>query len=425
MMAKVLIYDCDGVLADTEQFGHLPAFNQMWREFGVPWQWSVAQYGEKLAIGGGKERMASLFGDADFLAAFQPPATEEGRAEMIAAWHKRKTAIYTEMIASGAVPPRSGVRRLAREALDAGWVLGVCSTSARDSVQAVLAHTMGEDVAGRFALLLAGDVVKAKKPIVIDGRLNDADWKRAKAVRANFVWDKKNVLSKTPRMTARYLWDDHYLYIGYEIFDTNLQAKASGTMDGPPDNQRPGCEALPTNRIDIVEFHIVFEDRNFFWNVQHNASNHFNDGICIVGLPSWTSTKIAFASFAGTGIYWAWGEHIQDEGDRKLACATSLSLRKDGGPSTVNDSSDVDTGYTGELRLPWFGIGAPMVARTPGAWKMTGREISILAGFHDGDADGYFTSSPHMAVYSGMYFFAEQPESFPRYVFKAFSPWAW
>ena len=271
-------------------------------------------------------------------------------------------------------------------------------------------------------------VVKAKKPIVIDGRLNDGDWKRAKIVRADFLWDKKDVVSKTPRMTARYLWDDHYLYIGYEIFDTNLQAKASGTMDGPPDNQRPGCEALPTNRIDIVEFHIVFEDRNFFWNVHHNASNHFSDSICIVGLPSWTSTQIAFASFAQTGIYWARKEHIQDEGDRKLACAVSLSARKDGKPSTVNDASDVDTGYTGELRFPWFGIGAPRAARTggeegkPGPWKMIGREVSILAVFQDGDADViYFTSSPKMAHT----FFATQPESFPRYVFKAFSPWAW
>ena len=271
-------------------------------------------------------------------------------------------------------------------------------------------------------------VVKAKKPIVIDGRLNDADWKRAKAVRANFVWDKKNVVSKTPRMTARYLWDDHYLYIGYEIFDTNLVAKADGKMDGPPDNQRPGCETWPAKPIDIVEFHIVFEDRNFFWNVQHNASNHFNDGIAVVDLPAWTSTRIAFATFAQTGIYWAWGEHIQDDGDRKLACATSLRPRKDGKPSTVNDASDVDTGYTAELRFPWFGIGAPKVAQTggeegkPGPWKMTGREISILAVFQDGDADArYFTSSPTMANT----FFDHQPESFPRYVIKAFSPWAW
>ena len=163
-MSKVLLYDCDGVLADTEQFGHLPAFNRMWQEFGVPWSWSVEQYGEKLAIGGGKERMASLFDDADFVAAFSPPEAEEARAGLIAAWHKRKTAIYTEMIESGQIPARSGVRRLAQEALDAGWILGVCSTSAKESVQAVLTHTMGPDVAERFSLLLAGDMVKAKKP---------------------------------------------------------------------------------------------------------------------------------------------------------------------------------------------------------------------------------------------------------------------
>ena len=36
-----LILDCDGVLADTEQFGHLPAFNATFRELGLPVQWSV------------------------------------------------------------------------------------------------------------------------------------------------------------------------------------------------------------------------------------------------------------------------------------------------------------------------------------------------------------------------------------------------
>lgn len=163
-MSRVLIYDCDGVLGDTEQFGHLPAFNQMWAEFGVPWQWTVEGYGRKLKIGGGKERMKSLFEDDDFLKVFEPPATEEERTELIATWHKRKTAIYKDSILSGKIPPRPGVRRLAQEALDAGWILGVCSTSAKESVEAVLAHTMGEETAARFSLLLAGDMVKVKKP---------------------------------------------------------------------------------------------------------------------------------------------------------------------------------------------------------------------------------------------------------------------
>jgi HAD superfamily hydrolase (TIGR01509 family) len=162
-VSKVLLYDCDGVLGDTEQYGHLVAFNQMWKEFGVPWSWSAEEYGRKLKIGGGKERMASLWDDADFRQAVEVPETREEYLEIVAAWHKRKSAIYQELIMSGKIPPRPGVKRLAGEALDAGWTLGVCSTSAKDSVQAVLNHVMGE-LAERFSLLLAGDMVKAKKP---------------------------------------------------------------------------------------------------------------------------------------------------------------------------------------------------------------------------------------------------------------------
>ncbi len=163
-MSHVLIFDCDGVLADTEQYGHLPAFNQMWHELGVPWQWSVEEYGRKLKIGGGKERMSSLLSEPAFLSAFTPPADEAGRAEMIASWHKKKTAIYKEIINSGKIPARPGVKRLSEEALDKGWTLAVASTSAQESVESVLKHTMGAGTAGRFSLVLAGDVVKAKKP---------------------------------------------------------------------------------------------------------------------------------------------------------------------------------------------------------------------------------------------------------------------
>ena len=163
-MKKVLLYDCDGVLGDTEKYGHLPAFNQMWKEFGVSWQWSVEEYGRKLKIGGGKERMASLFKDPEFQAVYQGPPSEEERMELVKTWHKRKTAIYKENIGSGKIPPRSGVKRLAEEALSKGWILGVCSTSAKESVMSVLTHVMGEETAEKFSLVLAGDVVSSKKP---------------------------------------------------------------------------------------------------------------------------------------------------------------------------------------------------------------------------------------------------------------------
>ncbi len=164
-MNRALIFDCDGVLADTEQFGHLPAFNQMWKELGVPWAWTVEEYGQKLKISGGKERMSVLFQEPAFRKAYPgAPATAEGQKEMVAAWHKRKSALYKELINAGKIPPRSGVKRLAEEALTRGWTLAVASTSAPDSVGVVLRHAMGEETAGRFACVLAGDCVKAKKP---------------------------------------------------------------------------------------------------------------------------------------------------------------------------------------------------------------------------------------------------------------------
>ena len=59
-----LIFDCDGVLADTERDGHRPAFNQTFAEVGVPVRWSAQEYADKLRIGGGKERMGLPTEDA-------------------------------------------------------------------------------------------------------------------------------------------------------------------------------------------------------------------------------------------------------------------------------------------------------------------------------------------------------------------------
>ncbi len=162
MIQPGLILDCDGVLADTERYGHLVAFNRTFAEFGLPVAWSLAEYQEKLRIGGGKERMASLL-TPEFIASAGLPTDEEGQRTAIANWHKRKTQIYTELIASGAVPPRSGVARVVGAAIDAGWPVAVASTSAEPSVRATLERAVGADLASRVSVF-AGDIAARKKP---------------------------------------------------------------------------------------------------------------------------------------------------------------------------------------------------------------------------------------------------------------------
>ncbi|MGW1882509.1 HAD-IA family hydrolase [Streptomyces sp. NPDC001970] len=157
-----LIFDCDGVLADTERDGHLPAFNETFEEFGLPVRWSDEEYAEKLKVGGGKERMRTLL-TPDFVAAAGLPADPAALEEQLAGWHRRKTEIYTGIIRSGAIPSRPGVRRVAEEAHEAGWTLAVASTSAEASVRSVLDLAMGPELAAHFGLF-AGDVVQRKKP---------------------------------------------------------------------------------------------------------------------------------------------------------------------------------------------------------------------------------------------------------------------
>ena len=160
--ARALVLDCDGVLADTERYGHLVAFNQMFAEFGLPVRWSVAEYQEKVRIGGGKERLASLL-TPEFVAAAGLPADAAGQQDAVAAWHRRKTAIYAELVGSGAVPPRPGIARIVAEALAAGWQVAVASTSAEASVRVTLERAVGADSA-RAVTVFAGDIVPRKKP---------------------------------------------------------------------------------------------------------------------------------------------------------------------------------------------------------------------------------------------------------------------
>jgi len=155
---KALIFDQDGVIADTERDGHRVAFNRVFEEEGLGVCWSVQRYGELLKIAGGKERMKTVVYSDEFT---KDVSDKEAYIKKL---HKRKTDVFMEIVSQGQIALRSGIGRLVREAHQDGLKLAVCSTSNERAVHTLVKTLLGEEAYGWFDVILAGDVVTEKKP---------------------------------------------------------------------------------------------------------------------------------------------------------------------------------------------------------------------------------------------------------------------
>jgi HAD superfamily hydrolase (TIGR01509 family) len=153
-----LIFDCDGVLVDTERDGHRVAFNRAFAALGLPFAWGVEEYGDLLRIAGGKERMRSYFDQNRW------PVPEVDRDALIKRLHQLKTDYFIQLIESGELPVRSGINRIVDEAYAAGVRLAVCSTSNERAVMGVVSRLLGFEHYTKFAGIFAGDIVSQKKP---------------------------------------------------------------------------------------------------------------------------------------------------------------------------------------------------------------------------------------------------------------------
>ena len=145
-----LIFDVDGTLAETEEL-HRQAFNRAFADQGIGWQWDEALYRDLLKVTGGKERIL---------------AYAQGQGGMsvpdAARLHAAKTRHYVDAVDGGRLALRPGIAALIDEARARGVALAIATTTSRDNVDSLLAHTLGPDHG--FDVIACGDMVPAKKP---------------------------------------------------------------------------------------------------------------------------------------------------------------------------------------------------------------------------------------------------------------------
>jgi len=168
-----LLFDCDGVILETEEF-HRLAYNAAFEAAeltidGEPVVWSVEYYDVlQNTIGGGKPKMFFHFRNTTkqfpMVGSQPPPSTPEAQQALINKLQTHKTSIYRDFVAEQAVP-RPGVLQLMDEALaDPTIAVGVCSASTKEAAAKVLSVTLGEERINQLDVCILGDDVSEKKP---------------------------------------------------------------------------------------------------------------------------------------------------------------------------------------------------------------------------------------------------------------------
>lgn len=154
---RALFFDMDGVIIDTERDGHRVAFNTAFSHFGYPFEWDENRYHQLLQVAGGKERMKHFFAEEGLFADLSAAEMDDFLKKL----HAFKTSVFVKMIESASLPLRPGIRRFMGEAQGLGLSVCICTTSTEKTARTI-AQTMLPEIT--FAHILAGDVVRRKKP---------------------------------------------------------------------------------------------------------------------------------------------------------------------------------------------------------------------------------------------------------------------
>ena len=135
---KAIIFDVDGTLAATEET-HRQAFNEAFKEFDIPFQWSVSEYIRLLSISGGKERIYKFLKSQNF-----DISGKENLREYTLRLHQRKSEIYREKLIAGHIGLRNGVERLIKEARQKGIIMAIATCTSTENVEVLLKNAWAE-----------------------------------------------------------------------------------------------------------------------------------------------------------------------------------------------------------------------------------------------------------------------------------------
>jgi HAD superfamily hydrolase (TIGR01509 family) len=158
MKTNALIFDVDGTLVDTEEL-HRKAFNQVFLNYNLDWEWTPELYTDLLHYSGGVDRLFAYVQRSGTTASQKAYLTE-----IVPMLHREKTQIYTDLVHDTAVRSRTGAARVIAEALDSGLKVGLVATSAFADVRGLAQAALGDKIASALDPIVCVDHVAHKKP---------------------------------------------------------------------------------------------------------------------------------------------------------------------------------------------------------------------------------------------------------------------
>lgn len=137
-------------VADTSEIQR-DAFNRAFAEHGLDWTWDRDEYKTLLDSNGGRDRVADY-------------AAKRGEEVDADAVHATKSKIYQDTLTSTDIAPRAGVAETIKAARDAGWKVGLVTTTSADNIAALGQALQGQVDLSDLDVVVDQGKVGARKP---------------------------------------------------------------------------------------------------------------------------------------------------------------------------------------------------------------------------------------------------------------------